>query len=421
MNTTLSYNVSPCLNFTLKFKFLTFFSMLVVLSGNNIPLSSSEEISSEYSSVEINKEITSYGVNTDYLKKLPANDYIVGPGDSLRIIISRDYPELDSTVTIDGEGTIYLPKLNRIFVSGLTLSELNSVLNDAYKEFVKYPVLEVEVNSYRPIRVLVEGEVENPGLQTLPGSFKVNSQVNDSNKVDLMYNLSLKSSNQENIVTSRPSDSTATKNSFNYYFPTVFDAIRESGGITPFSDLTTVQVIRNDNLSNGGGKISTTINFQEVIKSGDSSQNIRIYDSDIIRVSKSSNQNDLILRKAVLSNLNPKYIEVFITGRVKQPGLTVTSKASVLTDAIDMAGGTKALKGKITFIRFNNDGTIDKRKFRFNKRKKRGSYENPILKNGDLVVVGESFITLSNEIIEEVSAPFVGIFSSYGLFRAISN
>ena len=65
-----------------------------------------------FSSVEINKEITSYGVNTDYLKKLPANDYIVGPGDSLRIIISRDYPELDSTVTIDGEGTIYLPKLN---------------------------------------------------------------------------------------------------------------------------------------------------------------------------------------------------------------------------------------------------------------------------------------------------------------------
>ena len=36
-----------------------------------------------------------------------------------------------------------------------------------------------------------------------------------------------------------------------------------------------------------------------------------------------------------------------------------------------MAGGTKVMKGPVTFVRFNNDGTIDKRKFQF-KRKAKG-------------------------------------------------
>ena len=67
-------------------------------------------------------------------------------------------------------------------------------------------------------------------------------------------------------------------------------------------------------------------------------------------------------------------------------------KASVLSDAIDMAGGTKALKGPIRFVRFNNDGTVDKRKFSYRPSAKRGSYKNPKLRNGDLIVVGTSLL-----------------------------
>ena len=40
-------------------------------------------------------------------------------------------------------------------------------MNKAYEEFVKYPDVEVEIINYRPIRVFVEGEVENSGLQTI--------------------------------------------------------------------------------------------------------------------------------------------------------------------------------------------------------------------------------------------------------------
>ena len=71
-------------------------------------------------------------VYTEYLKKLPPSDYILGPGDSFSVIVSRDYPELDTRVKIDGEGTVFLPKLNRVFVKGLSIAEygLIKILNE---------------------------------------------------------------------------------------------------------------------------------------------------------------------------------------------------------------------------------------------------------------------------------------------------
>ena len=45
------------------------------------------------------------------------------------------------------------------------------------------------------------------------------------------------------------------------FFPTVFDAIRSSGGITQFSDLTSIRVIRKNNLSDGGGKMKFDSGF----------------------------------------------------------------------------------------------------------------------------------------------------------------
>ena len=146
-----------------------------------------------------------------------------------------------------------------------------------------------------------------------------------------------------------------------YYFPTVFDAIRSSSGITEFSDLTNVEVIRINNLTNGGGKIATTINLQSSLLQGDKTQNIRIYDGDIIKVKRSNKLNQSVLNDAILSNLNSRFLNVFIYGRVRQPGVVKVARASVLTDAVDMAGGAKVIKGPLTFIWFNNDGSIDKR------------------------------------------------------------
>ena len=151
------------------------------------------------------------------------------------------------------------------------------------------------------------------------------------------------------------------------------------------------------------------MNFESVIYTGKLTQNIRIYDGDIIKVKKTNNSNFITLRKAILSNLNPRFIKVFVGGRVNSPGNITVSRASVLSDAIDMAGGPRVLKGPLTFIRFNNDGSIDKRKFSYKKISKRGSYHNPNLRNGDLIIVGESLLSTTSEIVQEFTARLVYI------------
>lgn len=169
-----------------------------------------------------------------------------------------------------------------------------------------------------------------------------------------------------------------------------------------------------------GGSKTAILNFEDVLLKGDSSQNIRIYDSDIIKVYKKDNQNPSLLRKAVLSSLNPRFLNIMVVGRVRIPGGTKVSKSSTLNDAIDMAGGAKFLRGPITFVRFNDDGTVDRRRFSYRRSKRRGSYGNPNLREGDFIFVGENALTAFNEVTEEVTRPFIGLFSTYGLIKAIS-
>ena len=83
--------------------------------------------------------------------------------------------------------------------------------------------------------------------------------------------------------------------------------------------------------------------------------------------------------------MNPKYVKVIIGGRVNSPGVLTLTRFSTLNDAIDMAGGTKLIRGGIRYISFKNDGSLDKRKISYNKRNKRGSYSNPYLKQGDFI------------------------------------
>ena len=42
----------------------------------------------------------------------------------------------------------------------------------------------------------------------------------------------------------------------NSYFPTLFDAIQNSGGINEYSDLSSIKIIRKNSLSKGGGLIT---------------------------------------------------------------------------------------------------------------------------------------------------------------------
>ena len=166
-----------------------------------------------------------------------------------------------------------------------------------------------------------------------------------------------------------------------------------------------------------GRKIKTSVDLLSLITNGDQSHNIRIMDGDHIIVPKS----EKLLKEQLLairnSNLNPDSIQIYITGNVFKPGPVILEKGSSLTQAIASAGGKKLLTGNIEFIRFNDDGSTEKRKFRFAKNAKINTVKNPILMDGDIVNVKRTILGSATEVIREISNPVLGGYGLYKIFN----
>ncbi len=339
-------------------------------------------------------------LNLNYLEKKDESDYLLGPGDYLGIVVSKTLPSVNTKTVISDSGYIFLSKLGKVYISGLTVNELTLLLQERYEEILINPIVQINIIGYRPVRVLVRGEVETPGLITLAGSKNLRGtfagfeldEMNEKNKKPLPLN--------ESVV----------------LFPTIFDAIQSAGGISNYSDLSRIQLIRKDSISNGGGSKQTNINFLEYLSDNAPENNIRILDKDIIVISKSEVELTKQLSQALKTNLNPKFVQVFVSGRVKSPGKTTVTRTSSLTDAIDISGGAKFVRGPVTFIRFNSDGTVDKRRFSYKPNSKRGKFNNPYLKNGDIIRVGDNLLTRTSEVLSEFLSPIVGIYGTYKIF-----
>ena len=351
----------------------------------------------QISSIKANEKIENNNIDINYLKNFDEDKYyILGTGDLLEIIVSRELKELNTTARIDSNGTIFLPNLNRVYIEGLTVNELTKLLNKSYLEFVKYPNLEILIKEYRPLRLLVKGEVNKPKSLILPGSYVFT--------VDRSLDLKVKNSEVESKA----------------YFPTVFDAIIESQGITEYSDLSKVELIRQRTLTKGGGYKKTTLDLTK-IDSPYKNQNIRIYDGDKIIVSKSDTPNRNILYDLLRTTLNPEFLNISVTGKVVNQGSYKLPLKASLNDAIQVAGGFQVLPGKLTMARINKNATISTLNFKYDTDAKRGSRNNPYLNNGDMIFVNKSIINNTSEIIQQVTGPFSGIFSTYGLYRAFTN
>ena len=157
-----------------------------------------------------------------------------------------------------------------------------------------------------------------------------------------------------------------------------------------------------------------------MITDGNESQNIRLFDGDVVSVGRSKVVMREQLRQAGQTNLSPQYINVFVNGRVKNPGGVTIPHGSALNHAIALAGGPELLKGKVEFIRFTSEGEIDRRKFRYNPRAAVDAPNNPVLTAGDLITIRESPLSASVTVIDEITSPAVSIYSAYSLFKAFS-
>ena len=99
---------------------------------------------------------------------LPSNDYLIGPGDAVNIIVWRN-PEVSLTVAVRPDGKITTPLVEDLLASGKTSTQLARDIEKALEKFIQQPVVTVIVTGFvgpysEQIRVI--GQAARP--QALP-------------------------------------------------------------------------------------------------------------------------------------------------------------------------------------------------------------------------------------------------------------
>jgi len=100
----------------------------------------------------------------------PAQDYIVGEGDVLKINVFG-HDELTTVARVSGDGSIKFPLIGQIDVGRLTLlqisDKISKLLSDGY---VIDPQVSIFVQEFRSKKAFIMGEVNKPGFHVLSGN-----------------------------------------------------------------------------------------------------------------------------------------------------------------------------------------------------------------------------------------------------------
>jgi polysaccharide export outer membrane protein len=98
-----------------------------------------------------------------------AGDYIIGPGDVLKISV-YDNPDLLTVTRVSDTGSIILPLLGQVKVSGLSISQASDKIASLYSDgYLVNPQVSVFVQEFRSKKAVVLGNVNRPGLIELTG------------------------------------------------------------------------------------------------------------------------------------------------------------------------------------------------------------------------------------------------------------
>lgn len=110
---------------------------------------------------------TSYPEAPSHLRSDVENQYVIGPGDTMDVVVWGN-PDLSSSVVVAPDGTITTPLVEDLPVSGKTNAQVGREIENHLKKYVKSPVVTVLLTGFvgtydRQIRVI--GEATKP--QTL--------------------------------------------------------------------------------------------------------------------------------------------------------------------------------------------------------------------------------------------------------------
>jgi len=189
--------------------------------------------------------------NKDYLVGNIDENYILGPGDEIRIYVWGAHA-YQAEVRIDLNGNIALPQNGVFFASGYTFStlkkKLKNYLGKSYSGLSAMPqtaFIDVSLTQLRPVSITVLGEAIAPGPHLVNG------------------------------------------------FATVLNALYAAGGIKTSGSLREIKVYRNN-------KLLKTVDVYNYITAGTLDKDIRLMNNDVIFIP--SRQNTIELKGAVQKN-----------------------------------------------------------------------------------------------------------------------
>ena len=275
-------------------------------------------------------------------------EYIVGPGDVLQITFWDGSKPLAYTTEVRADGKISYSFVDDLYVSGLTVQQVDDALTEAMQKYIRNPRLELIVKEYRSKTALLFGQINRfdtgiSGVRSGPGRYPLTGKM------------------------------------------TVLDLIVGAGGAISGQtegngDLTRVELVRK-------GKIYT-LNLYNSMFRGDMSENMILEDRDMVTVPEL-----------------PIFGErVYVLGEVAQQGIYRLKDAYDLLAALSKAGGPTrvAIKSDVKVIREfqERQGKPIILSANYDEMTKRGDIsQNVRLKNGDVVWVPRTAIGDINEFI----------------------
>jgi polysaccharide biosynthesis/export protein len=116
------------------------------------------------------------GLRAADFSAVPTSRTLIHPGDQLSVQVFGDQSLTQQTMVL-ADGTVDYPLIGRVGVAGKTPDQAAQVLAARLHEYVRHPVVTVEISSLAQPDVLVLGDVKTPGKYNLPSDGRLSDAI----------------------------------------------------------------------------------------------------------------------------------------------------------------------------------------------------------------------------------------------------
>ncbi|MDB9524432.1 polysaccharide biosynthesis/export family protein [Oscillatoria sp. CS-180] len=312
--------------------------------------------------------------------------YLLGPGDQLDVSVIG-VTDLERNRIVLPDGTILLPLVGAVTAAGRTLEDLEADITRRFSFYLVEPVVEVSLNTLRPVVVTVGGEVNRPGPVQLNSLSTFNTRVDNNAQLT--------------------SASTA---------PTLSTALVGAGGVLRTADLRDIKVQRQ---LPDGRDVTLEVNLWESIFEGGGDSNVLLQDGDIVFVPEAPPAAiDINPQVVARSSLAPESVNVRVIGEVVRPGDVEVPTDGTVSTALAIAGGydiDTADLSTVALLRLQDNGQVEEQIIDMNSNLVDGT---PI-QDGDIIVVPKRGYLNTLDTIGRTLSPLTAPFNFILLLERI--